>query len=93
MDFSAHFPIIFQIERAAHLIGHFIPPSSFWSLMHPIMDDSCQQGHLCVLASIMSGSECDKLHTFLTTILNFLQQPLICQSREVHNFFSTSSFM
>ncbi|KAK3930335.1 Dynein assembly factor 5, axonemal [Frankliniella fusca] len=74
--------VVNNIERASHLMGYFIPPTNYWALMHPIMDDSCHQGHIRVLASIMSGTESSKLLSFVTTIADFLQQPSICRSRE-----------
>ncbi|XP_026281216.1 dynein axonemal assembly factor 5 [Frankliniella occidentalis] len=74
--------VVNNIERASHLMGYFIPPTNYWALIHPIMEDSCHQGHLRVLASLMSGSESTLLLSSIKTVADFLQQPSICRSRE-----------
>lgn len=64
-------------------MGYFIPPNNYWALMQPIMEDFSHQGHIRVLASLMSGANISQLTDFLPTVLSFLQQPSISHSREV----------
>lgn len=75
--------VVNNIERAGHLVGYFIPPDNYWALMRPIMEDYCHQGHIRVLASIISGAEVTSFLLCLPTIATFLQQPSICRSLDV----------
>ncbi|KAJ1526826.1 hypothetical protein ONE63_008394 [Megalurothrips usitatus] len=74
--------VVSNIERASQIMGYFVPPTNYWTLMHPVMEDSCHQGHLRVLASVMSGAQQSDLLAFSPTVARFLHQPSICRSRE-----------
>ncbi|KAL1452619.1 hypothetical protein WDU94_006833 [Cyamophila willieti] len=44
-----------NVERAAEMIGYFVPPSVYCPLILPVLNDLCTVGHITVLAAILKG--------------------------------------
>jgi hypothetical protein len=72
-----------QIEKAAELIGYFVPPDTYCKLVLPTMDDSANARQLCVFAAILKGSDRSTVKEKLTDIGNFLKSAEICWNKEV----------
>ena len=72
-----------QIERAAELIGYFVPPDTYCKLVLPTMEESAHDGQLKVFAAILKGSDVTTLKEKLIEIGDFFRRPEICQSKEV----------
>jgi dynein assembly factor 5 len=72
-----------QIEKAAELIGYFVPPDTYCKLVLPTMEDSATERHLRVFAAILKGSDRTTLKGELMDIGNFLKCAEICWSKEV----------
>ncbi|XP_017301287.1 dynein assembly factor 5, axonemal-like [Diaphorina citri] len=71
-----------NVERAAEMIGYFVPPSVYCPLILPTLDEACTQGHITVLAAILKGGRVDEVAVEMDKIARFLSQPHICQNRE-----------
>lgn len=74
---------VLQVERAAELVGYFVPPDTYCKLVLPTMEDSPNARQFRVFAAILKGSERSTLKEKLTDIGNFLQSAEICWSKEV----------
>jgi hypothetical protein len=72
-----------QIEKAAELIGYFVPPDTYCKLVLPTMEDSANARQLRVFAAILKGSDRTTLKEKLTDIGNFLKSAEICWNKEV----------
>uniref|UniRef100_A0A8D8SUP7 Dynein assembly factor 5, axonemal n=1 Tax=Cacopsylla melanoneura TaxID=428564 RepID=A0A8D8SUP7_9HEMI len=71
-----------NVERAAEMIGYFVPPNVYCPLILPVLNESCTVGHITVLAAILKGGSLEDLTPEVESIARFLAQPHICQSRE-----------
>lgn len=72
-----------NVERAAEMIGYFVPPRIYCDLILPVVQDSCTLGHIMVLAAILKGSRVEELSEEGERIAKFLAQPHVCQTRDV----------
>uniref|UniRef100_A0A8D8SVG5 Dynein assembly factor 5, axonemal n=1 Tax=Cacopsylla melanoneura TaxID=428564 RepID=A0A8D8SVG5_9HEMI len=71
-----------NVERAAEMIGYFVPPNVYCPLILPVLNESCTVGHITVLAAILKGGSLEDLTPEVESIARFLAQSHICQSRE-----------
>ncbi|PSN32857.1 Dynein assembly factor 5 [Blattella germanica] len=74
--------VVYNIERAAELLGYFVPPNTYCELVLPTMEESIHEGQLRVFSNILKGSESNSLKAKLTEIGDFLCRPEVCQSKE-----------
>ncbi|XP_021931973.1 dynein assembly factor 5, axonemal isoform X2 [Zootermopsis nevadensis] len=74
--------VVNNVEKAAELIGYFVPPDTYCKLVLPTMEDSATAGQLRVFAAILKGSDRSTLKEKLTDIGNFLKSAEICWSKE-----------
>ncbi|KAJ4448007.1 hypothetical protein ANN_10017 [Periplaneta americana] len=71
-----------NVEKAAELIGYFVPADTYSKIVLPTMEDSANMGQLRVFAAILKGSERTLLKEKLTEIGDFLKRPEICYNKE-----------
>ncbi|XP_069682161.1 dynein axonemal assembly factor 5 isoform X2 [Periplaneta americana] len=71
-----------NVEKAAELIGYFVPADTYCKIVLPTMEDSANMGQLRVFAAILKGSERTLLKEKLTEIGDFLKRPEICYNKE-----------
>ncbi|KAJ9573896.1 hypothetical protein L9F63_008756, partial [Diploptera punctata] len=74
--------VTYNTERAAELIGYFVPPETYCKLILPTMDESAHVGQMRVFAAVLKGSDKTLLKDKLIEIGDFLRRPDICHSKE-----------
>ncbi|XP_054278920.1 dynein axonemal assembly factor 5-like [Macrosteles quadrilineatus] len=74
--------VVDNIERAAEMLGYFVPTDVYWRLMKPSVQECTGPGPVCVLAAVIRSSPRKAVQPQLVDLANILATDNVCHSRQ-----------